>query len=263
MRAVVARPDSPPGFLRLAGNPLRWRLLTELTRSDRQVRELCARLDQAQSLVSYHLGQLRAGGLVSARRSSADRRDAYYAIDLARCGELLAAAGTALHPGLAAASAGKSPPVPPLLPPVRVLFLCTGNGARSQLAEALLEQMAGNRVQVFSAGSHPKRLHPNAVRAMAERGLDISGRRAKHLNEFAGQAFDHVVTLCDKVREVCPEFPGPHEPVHWSIPDPGLEEGTAEQTYPAFQAIAADLSTRISFFLHLVSQLPADAAPTR
>jgi protein-tyrosine-phosphatase len=197
------------------------------------------------------------------RRSSADRRDAYYAIDLARCGELLAAAGTALHPGLAAASARKSPPVPPLLPPVRVLFLCTGNGARSQLAEALLEQFAGNSVQVFSAGSHPKRLHPNAVRAMAERGVDISGRRAKHLNEFAGQPFHYVITLCDKVREVCPEFPGQHEPVHWSIPDPGLGEGTSEQTYPFFQATATELATRIRFFLHLISQIPSDAAPPR
>jgi ArsR family transcriptional regulator, arsenate/arsenite/antimonite-responsive transcriptional repressor / arsenate reductase (thioredoxin) len=262
MDSVVALRDSlPPSFLRLAGNPLRWRLLTELTRSDRQVRELCARLGQAQSLVSYHLGQLRAGGLVSVRRSSADRRDAYYAVDLAACAELLAAAGAALHPGLGTASAGESPPVPPLLPPVRVLFLCTGNGARSQLAEALLEQIAGNGVQVFSAGSHPKRLHPNAVRAMAERGIDISGRRAKHLSEFAGQPFHYVITLCDKVREVCPKFPGQHEPVHWSIPDPGLEEGTAEQTYPAFQAIAAELSTRIRFFLHLISQSPSDAVP--
>src|ERR1700722_11566080 len=98
---VMASPESvPPGFLRLAGHPLRWRLLTELARSDRQVRELKVLTGERQSLVSYHLGQLRADGLVSMRRSSADRRDAYYRIDLARCGDLLAAAGAALHPGL-------------------------------------------------------------------------------------------------------------------------------------------------------------------
>src|ERR1700690_1763329 len=131
---VTARQESiPPGFLRLAGHPLRWRLLSELARSDRQVRELKVLIGERQSLVSYHLGQLRAGGLVSMRRSSADRRDAYYRIDLARCGELLAATGTALHPGL------RLVPVPggKLRERVRVPFLCTGNDARSPLAEAL------------------------------------------------------------------------------------------------------------------------------
>ncbi len=93
--------SAPPEFLRLAGHPLRWQLLAELARSDRRVRELRERLGQPQSLVSYHLGQLRAGGLVSARRSSADRRDAYYRIDLTHCGELLIETGRALHPGLA------------------------------------------------------------------------------------------------------------------------------------------------------------------
>src|SRR6266542_1195869 len=91
---------SPPSFLRLAGHPMRWRLLSELARSDRQVRELTGLLGQAQSLVSYHLGRLRAGRLVSMRRSSADGRDAYYRVDLARCGELLCAAGRGLQPGL-------------------------------------------------------------------------------------------------------------------------------------------------------------------
>ncbi len=97
---VSVRQDSPPRFLRLAAEPLRWRLLGELARSDRQVRELTAMLGQPQSLVSYHLSRLRDGGLVAMRRSSADGRNAYYSIDLARCGELLAAAGGALHPGL-------------------------------------------------------------------------------------------------------------------------------------------------------------------
>src|SRR6266568_3108631 len=94
------RDPSPPSFLRLAGHPLRWQLLCELARSDRQVHELTGLLGQPQSLISYHLGKLRAGGLVSVRRSSADGRDAYYSTDLTRCGELLAATGGALHPGL-------------------------------------------------------------------------------------------------------------------------------------------------------------------
>src|SRR4051795_6372280 len=99
--------SSPPPFLRLAGHPLRWRLLGELARSDRRVGELCALAGRRQSLVSYHLRQLRHGGLVSTRRSAADGRDTYYVLDLARCGELLAGAGVALHPGLAAT--GRAP----------------------------------------------------------------------------------------------------------------------------------------------------------
>src|SRR2546429_1309240 len=104
------RDSGPPGFLQLAGHPVRWRLLRELTRSDRQVRELTSLTGHPQSLVSYHLGRLRAAQLVSARRSSADGRDAYYTVDLARCGELLAAAGGGLPP---APGAGQPPVAPP------------------------------------------------------------------------------------------------------------------------------------------------------
>jgi len=243
---VTARQDSiPPGFLRLAGHPLRWRLLSELARSDRHVRELKVLTGERQSLVSYHLGQLRAGGLVSMRRSSADRRDAYYRVDLARCGDLLAAAGAALHPGL------RLVPVPAgkLEERVRVLFLCTGNSARSQLAAALAERLAGEQITAASAGSHPKALHPNAVRVMLEYGVDITGRQAKHVNTFSGQRFDYVVSLCDRVREVCPEFPGHPEIIHWSIADPAGEGGSDAETYPAFRALAADLQSRIGYLL--------------
>src|SRR5215211_6844477 len=123
--------STPPRFLRLAGNPLRWRLLSELARSDRRVGELCQLADRRQSLVSYHLRQLRDGGLVSLRRSAADGRDSYYVLDLARCGELLKGTGRALHPGLVPAPRARSKRERGARV-VHVLFLCTGNSARSQ-----------------------------------------------------------------------------------------------------------------------------------
>jgi protein-tyrosine-phosphatase/DNA-binding transcriptional ArsR family regulator len=246
----------PPGFLRLAGHPVRWRLLGELARSDRKAGELTALLGEPQSLVSYHLGKLRGGQLVRARRSSADGRDTYYTVDLARCGELLGAAGAALHPGLRLVLA----PAAGVGGHARVLFLCTGNSARSQMAEAFTRHFAsdaGGRsgvVEAVSAGSRPKPVHPNAVRAMREHGIDIAGRPSRHLDTFAGQRFDYVISLCDRVREVCPEFPGHPQVIHWSIPDPSAGGRTDDESYPAFRAVAADLRTRTGFLLARIAR---------
>ena len=187
---VIATPRAdtplPPRFLRLAGHPLRWRLLRELAHSDRRVGELCELAGQRQSLVSYHLRQLRDGGMVSARRSLADGRDTYYVLELARCGELLVGAGASLHPGLVSA-VGSDPGRGGGSARARVLFLCTGNSARSQMAEALAEQLSAGVVRATSAGSHPKPLHANAVRVMRERAIDLAGRCSKHLTEFTGR----------------------------------------------------------------------------
>jgi protein-tyrosine-phosphatase len=120
------------------------------------------------------------------------------------------------------------------------------------MAEALVEQLAGGSVEARSAGSHPKPLHPNAVRAMREHGIDLQGRRSKHLSEFSAESFDYVVSLCDRVREVCPEFPGHPDTIHWSIPDPGREGADNEESYPAFQRTAAELATRVPFLLDLI-----------
>jgi ArsR family transcriptional regulator, arsenate/arsenite/antimonite-responsive transcriptional repressor / arsenate reductase (thioredoxin) len=245
---------SPLGFLQLVGEPQRWELLGELARSDRRVGELTELCGRQQNLVSYHLGELRRAGLVSSRRSSADRRDTYYRVDVARCSELLCAAGAALHPGL------QLGPLPAIQPTVRgraprVLFLCTGNSARSQMAEALLQERSGGAVEARSAGSHPKTLHPNAVRVMAERGIDISGRPAKHLNRFARNRFDRVITLCDKVREICPEFPGQPPTSHWSMPDPATDTDAA--SYSAFVRTADELEARVGLLIvQLTAQRP-------
>jgi protein-tyrosine-phosphatase/DNA-binding transcriptional ArsR family regulator len=248
---------APPEFLQLAGHPLRWRLLGELARSDRMVHELTGLVGEPQNLVSYHLGKLRDGRLVSARRSDADRRDAYYTVHLARIAGLLSATGGALHPGLRL-----TPPSPHAAGPgaVRVLFLCTGNSARSQMAEALAGARSGGAVEAYSAGSHPKPVHPNAVRVMREEhGLDLTGHASKHLDVFDDQRFDWVISLCDRVREVCPEFPGHPEIIHWSIPNPVAGDADVDASYPLFQQTAAELATRIGLLLALLT----DRAPTR
>jgi protein-tyrosine-phosphatase/DNA-binding transcriptional ArsR family regulator len=205
-------------FLRVIGDEHRWALVSHLAQGDRRVGELTRLVDEPQNLVSYHLRELRDAGLVSSRRSSFDGRDTYYRLDLDRCRALFCETASALHPSLeltpqevtTRSRRGRAP---------RVLFLCTGNSARSQMAEALLVDHTDRAIQARSAGSHPKQLHPNAVRVMAERGIDIAGNTTKHFSRYARGHFDCVVTLCDKVREVCPEFPDDPATVHWSMPD--------------------------------------------
>jgi protein-tyrosine-phosphatase len=117
------------------------------------------------------------------------------------------------------------------------------------MAAALCERLSDGAVGAVSAGSHPKPLHPNAVRVMRERGIDISGRRSKHVSEFVGRRFDYVISLCDRVREVCPEFAGGPELIHWSIPDPAREPRSDGETMPAFERTAAELETRVGFLI--------------
>jgi arsenate reductase len=134
--------------------------------------------------------------------------------------------------------------------PIRVLFLCTHNSARSQMAEALLARIGGGRFDVFSAGTEATRVHPLAIRAMAEIGIDISRARSKHLDEFVGNDFDAVITVCDSANESCPVFPGTPQRIHWSFPDPSAVAGTEAERYCAFQrvrdAIARQLGTWVT-----------------
>jgi arsenate reductase (thioredoxin) len=134
--------------------------------------------------------------------------------------------------------------------PIRVLVLCTHNSARSQMAEALLRSYGDGRFEVHSAGTEATRVNPFAIEAMRELGIDISGARSKHLNEFLGQEFDYVITVCESAAESCPMFPGRSERIHWSFPDPSAATGTDDEKLATFRevrdAIAARLQSWVS-----------------
>lgn len=243
--AAAQRADVPV-LMQMAAHPLRWALLTELAAGDHRVRELAAAVGEPQNLVSYHLRLLRSAGLVDARRSSFDGRDTYYWLNLTKCTKAFRDAAATLHPALA-------PGLPIKAAPRSVLFLCTGNSARSPMAAALLEKRGQGRIRTASAGSHPKsQLHANAIRVMREEyDIDLSGTRPQSLAAVSRRRFDCVITLCDKVREYARD----HDlatTMHWSLPDPSA----AGAGYPQFRCVAGELSRRVDFFV------PHLSAPT-
>lgn len=242
------RVAEPPVFVRLAAHPLRWRLLTALAGGDYRVRELTAWIDQPQNLVSYHLRLLRDAGLVRSSRSSFDGRDSYYHLDLDRCADLLGACAVDLHPALRRADV---PPIA-LSRRVQVLFVCTGNSTRSPMAEALLRHHARGRIGVTSAGTSPKPvLHPRTIRVLrSSYGIDVADRRPRHLDTVVDRTFSHVITLCDRAREVCPEFGNHPSHTHWSVPDPAAD-GRASRA--VFERAAADIDTRIRHLLPVLT----------
>ncbi|MGB8916589.1 MAG: arsenate reductase ArsC [Candidatus Sulfotelmatobacter sp.] len=128
----------------------------------------------------------------------------------------------------------------------RVLFLCTGNSARSQMAEGLLQHIAGDQFEVFSAGTRPAGLNPNAVTAMAEVGIDIAGSRSKSADEFSGQQFEYVFTVCDNAKESCPIFPGGGRRLHQSFEDPAA--APADQQLEVFRKVRDQIADRLRTF---------------
>jgi arsenate reductase len=132
----------------------------------------------------------------------------------------------------------------------RVLILCTGNSARSQMAEGLLRSSAGDRFDVFSAGTRPGSVRPEAIAVMSELGVSLAGHRSKHVREFDGQAFDYVITVCDDANESCPIFPGATERIHWSFPDPAAVAGTEAERLAAFRRVRDSLAETFRDFVN-------------
>jgi arsenate reductase len=139
----------------------------------------------------------------------------------------------------------------------RVLFLCTGNSARSQMAEALLRQMAGDEFDAYSAGTHPVGLNPRAVAAMQERGVDITQQRSKHVAEFDDQKFDYVITVCDRAKETCPILPGAGKVLHWSFEDPAA--ASPDATAQMFRQVRDAIAKKIREILLKEASISADS----
>jgi arsenate reductase len=136
---------------------------------------------------------------------------------------------------------------------IRVLFLCTHNSARSQMAEALLRRLGRGRFEAFSAGTVATRVHPLAVRAMAAVGVDISQARSKQLDEYLSQDFDYVITVCDSAAESCPVFPGRPKRIHWSFPDPSAATGSEAERYRAFEQVRDEMTQQLRAWVQLPS----------
>ena len=127
----------------------------------------------------------------------------------------------------------------------KVLFLCTHNSARSQMAEGLLRHLAGDRFEVYSAGTQATSVRPEAISVMAELGVDISGQESETLERYLHEPFDHVVTVCDDANEACPFFPGAKNRLHWSFRDPSLATGSDEERLGEFRAVRDEILDRI------------------
>lgn len=130
----------------------------------------------------------------------------------------------------------------------RVLILCTGNSARSQMAEGLLRHLAGDRFEVESAGIEPSFVRPQAIKVMSEIGIDISWHRSKSTDEFLGQSFDYVITVCDNAKEQCPVFPGKATRIHWSFDDPAAATGAEKEKLAVFRQVRDEIKEKLRTF---------------
>lgn len=135
--------------------------------------------------------------------------------------------------------------------PIRVLFVCTGNSARSQIAEAVLGRLGGSDFEVHSAGTEPNGVNPLTVQTLAGVGIDWSGARSKSVDKFAGQSFDYVITVCDRARQTCPTFPGSHNTLHWGLDDPAEVEGSEAAKLGAFQRTYMEVNQRVRPFVEV------------
>lgn len=259
--------DKAVATLAVLADPQRLHILDLIINGIHCSSGIVERLGLAPNLVSHHLKVLREAGLVDIERDPADRRWIYYVPDIRQLTEVQFLLSHLLHPARIQARAdecGPSQGALPYDPPAhltmekehpmnnkaKIIFLCTGNSARSQMAEAFMKKYAGDLFEVHSAGIEPKGVNPYTVRVMDEAGIDISGYQSKGVRQYLGHVnFGYVVTVCDHAEENCPTVfltQGKH--LHWSFEDPAAFQGTEEETLAKFSQIRDQIETRIQKF---------------
>lgn len=229
-----------PESLMLLAHEVRWHIVEKLQQTDQRVQELVEALSQPMNLVSYHLKLLREGGLVYSHRSEADGRDIYYALNWVELTTFYEKMGKSL---------AILPPqeTSQIVKPVRLLFLCTGNSARSQMAEALMRNMHIDGLVCMSAGNNPQGIHPYTLQILEQYSIETAPLASTHIDSLIDQPFDFVITLCDRMREECPTILGASRLIHWSIPDPAQ---TPEENWPqAFEETFKSIQIRLDHFL--------------
>ncbi len=233
------RTQTPPELLGLLSDPLRWSILHGLSLSDLRAGEIVEFTGRPQNLVSYHLAKLVRSGLVEKSQSSHDGRDHYFHFNRQVLTQRLGEIPQLLGSTLAISQRSR------VTSPRRVLFVCTGNSIRSQMAEAFATHHAGHAVKAKSAGTMPTALNPLAVEILAERGIDISRHTSKPFSLFVNQTFDSVITLCDRAREVVPPFGHSSRYIHWSVSDPALSGRSMAEQRRILRRVADDIDVRV------------------
>jgi thioredoxin type arsenate reductase len=243
--------DEAATALRALGEVNRLRLYALLTMGPMAVGDLVTVLGLSQALVSHHLAVLKAAGLVVDRRDDGDARQIIYSVNKPVLRALYGELTLLLDPiKTVDTRPTNTPRRVPMTGPIRVLFLCTGNSARSQMAEALLRAQGEGLFETFSAGTHPKGINPLTVKAMEEVGIDVSDHTSKSLDIYLDDEFDYIITVCDSANEACPTFPGDYQRIHWSFDDPAAAQGSEDERLNVFRRVRQEIRQRVSLFVN-------------
>jgi ArsR family transcriptional regulator, arsenate/arsenite/antimonite-responsive transcriptional repressor / arsenate reductase (thioredoxin) len=237
--------------LRNFSEPNRLAIISLLSTGPMLVGDICNASGLPLTLVSQHLRVLRESGMVRAERDGKDARAVWYSLNPQRIKEIQKALSMVFD---------MTKIVDRRIPEAKqglnfkgekfsVLFLCSGNSARSQMSEALLQHYGKGLIEGRSAGTHPRKVHPLTVKVLEEIGLDTTGLKTKHYSVFSRESFRYVITVCDRANEECPDFKGDYQRIHWSIADP-VKDGNEDELVNVFKQTRQELAERIELFVH-------------
>jgi ArsR family transcriptional regulator, arsenate/arsenite/antimonite-responsive transcriptional repressor / arsenate reductase (thioredoxin) len=245
--------DHTANLSALLTDSVRRQLTSTLMLNDVVLDDLADAVRLPSETVMALLEPFLSAGVITQRRSDAHSDQLYCHLNLELLDTLYQAEGNESLAFAAAVEEGQNATSTQQGARPRILFLCTRNSARSQLAEGITRLLSKGQVEAFSAGNQPGFVHPMAIELLTALHVDVSGQYSKHLDQFLGQDFDYVITVCDNARETCPVFSGAKRTIHWSIPDPAIVEDS-EARSRAFSRVATELQNRIRYLLILLER---------